>query len=230
MSIRQKLTLATLAVGIGAVNAAGAATVNLGTYTFDTDALASSASSSSTLYDGNNYVSPSASPALTDSAGQTFLSTAPYAGHDDVSVNVGFANSSVVNGPGADLALFFLFDQSGNTNQVSINGITQALTYADVLSSGGTLQVANGVPWAGSTLDNVMLTVALVDLDAFGVAPGAVSNSLDVILNQTSSDPAQISALSLVGAVNTSVVPVPAAVWMFGSGLLALGGVARRRA
>ena len=30
--------------------------------------------------------------------------------------------------------------------------------------------------------------------------------------------------------INTSVVPVPAAVWLFGSGLIGLVGVARRRA
>lgn len=35
--------------------------------------------------------------------------------------------------------------------------------------------------------------------------------------------------LNLVGTVGAAVVPVPAAVWLFGSGLLGLVGVARRR-
>ena len=36
-------------------------------------------------------------------------------------------------------------------------------------------------------------------------------------------------ANGIIGQGNTSVVPVPAAVWLFGSGLLGLAGVARRR-
>jgi len=231
MGIRQKLTLATLVLGIGAATAAGAATVSLGTYTFDTNSLASTASSTNVLYDGNAYVNASASPALTDSAGWTFLGAVN--GQGSVGVNLGFTNDNIVNGTGADLALFFLFDQSNNSNSVSINGTSHTLLptdYLDVNSSGGTLQVANGVAWNGGTLDNVKLTVALIDLSNFGVADNALSNSLSVSLDMTDPNPNQISSLSLVGGINTtSVVPVPAAVWLFGSGLIGLAGISARK-
>jgi len=39
------------------------------------------------------------------------------------------------------------------------------------------------------------------------------------------------SAVGAIGfAVETAVIPVPAAAWLFGSGLLALAGIARRKA
>ena len=37
------------------------------------------------------------------------------------------------------------------------------------------------------------------------------------------------AAFELTGAGLVSAVPVPAAVWLFGSGLVGLAGVARRR-
>ena len=36
-------------------------------------------------------------------------------------------------------------------------------------------------------------------------------------------------SLHMEGTINASAVPVPAAVWLFGSGLLGLVGVARRK-
>ena len=35
--------------------------------------------------------------------------------------------------------------------------------------------------------------------------------------------------ISMVGAVNTTVIPVPAAVWLFGSGLMGLIALAQRK-
>ena len=56
---------------------------------------------------------------------------------------------------------------------------------------------------------------AAVDLTVFGLALGQSTNSvtLNLVDNQFfgSSDPMEVVAL------NTSVVPVPAAVWLFGS-------------
>ena len=47
---------------------------------------------------------------------------------------------------------------------------------------------------------------------------------------QNASDPFGIEGVNYVGTeVTVNVVPVPAAVWLFGSGLLGLVGIARRR-
>jgi hypothetical protein len=41
---------------------------------------------------------------------------------------------------------------------------------------------------------------------------------------------AEISvSVSMVGAVNSTVIPLPAAVWLFGSGLMGLIALARRK-
>jgi len=43
-------------------------------------------------------------------------------------------------------------------------------------------------------------------------------------------DTSNVPEGALVGVADLSAVPVPAAVWLFGSGLIGLLGVARRRA
>jgi len=69
-----------------------------------------------------------------------------------------------------------------------------------------------GTHWVGTALDH---------------ADAAINDSVDLITQSwtdTNASPAIAPAL-----VRTSVVPVPAAVWLFGSGLLGLIGVARRK-
>ena len=219
----------------GAMSSAQAAVV-VGTYSFESSELVDQVLSFSGtgMYNGTNYINPAVSTAdITDTdsvyAPITYVATAPYAGYDDVSLGLGFGQTNVVNGAGADIALFFLFDQSNNQVDVTLNGVTNSLTFASVYNGSGTQQVADGVTWNGTTLDNVLVTVAEVDLSSFGIADGALFNGgFTVGMNQTGAA-SEVVALSMVGALNTTVVPVPAAVWLFGSGLLGLVGIARRR-
>jgi hypothetical protein len=84
----------------------------------------------------------------------------------------------------------------------------------------------NNVQWDGQTLNNVELMAAEVDLGDLGV------NSLnEFTLSMQQTTDIGVVAFSMAGALNTTeaVVPVPAAVWLFGSGLLGLAGVARKR-
>ena len=76
--------------------------------------------------------------------------------------------------------------------------------------------------FGSDTKDDLLLEDLGIPLDTqfefFGFSIGYDIN-LDGIATAISTD-----------VINTSVVPVPAAVWLFGSGLLGLVGVARRRA
>ena len=67
--------------------------------------------------------------------------------------------------------------------------------------------------------------IATVNLTAL-----AEGNSSLVILNSFFADTSvQLFPMLIDGTVNVSAVPVPAAVWLFGSGLLGLIGIARRK-
>ncbi len=65
------------------------------------------------------------------------------------------------------------------------------------------------------------LNAAAINLNDFGIANGAEVLSIDVELARGN------SGFALAGSL--APVPVPAAVWLFGSGLLGLVGVARRK-
>ena len=237
---------------LGACFSSAQATVVIGTYSFENNQLVdqvNSISGGNGFYDGTNLIDPSdVSPnGITDkdpvSAGATFISTLPYIpgvspdpdvgapGYNGVTIDLGFGSSRTVNETGSDLALFFLFDQAGSNIDVTINGTTNTISsFAIVEDAGGTQQTANNVDWGGGKLNNVLLTVAELELTNFGLASGATIDSLAITMTQAEvPDPRKVAALSLVGSLNTAVVPVPAAVWLFGSGLIGLVGVARRK-
>ncbi len=215
---------------------------SIGTYTFEDNAIADQlVSAQGQMYDGSNWlyasntnwstfnglgwVESSTPNDATDVSVSTYLAATQSSGR--VSLELDFSQTSAVNGAGDDLAFFFLWDQSSNAANVSINGISQQLTFSDIFNDVGVQQVANNVIWNGTTNDNVALVAASIDLGNFGLSSGEILNSSVMLLLESNSDTAM--ALSMTTALNSTVVPVPAAVWLFGSGLLALAGIARRR-
>lgn len=234
----------------GAYVTSAQAVVVVGTYSFEDSQLVdqvNSVTGGDGFYDGTSLVTgadltnPGFTPnGITDkdpiSAGATFISTLPASStpgqtYNGTTIDLGFGSSQTVNGTGSDLALFFLFDQTSNIIDVTINNVTKTLTsFAAVMDAGGTQQVGYDIAWNGTTLNNVLLTVAELNLDDFSLASGATINSLAITMTQSDViDPIQVATLSLVGSLNSTAVPVPAAVWLFGSGLLGLVGVARRK-
>lgn len=225
------------------------AAFSIGTYQFDPADLASDLLSGSGLadngtdfymgtgasdwyvHDNGDWV-PGAAPTEATDSGQegatTFL--AARQGSGPLALELGFGNNIPVNGAGADLAFFFLFDQTGNNARLSLNGEPLDLIFKDVFDAEGVQQVANGVIWDGQTLDNVRLLVAEVDLAAFGMAPGAALR--DPVLLELSADSSEAMAFSMAGALNArmSPVPLPAALPLMLGGLSLLGLVLRRRA
>ena len=205
--------------------------VTVGTYTFDESELVddvTSYSGATGLMDtGNAWVDPLTSTQLTDTNAGTFQATNITAGYNNVTLGMRLNQTTVINGDGADMALFFLFDQATPSNSLSVsaNGVPLVVSsFKNVYNSGGIQQVVNNVGWDGQTLNNVLLMVAEVDLAGTGVNS---FSDFAVTLGQTTAETPV--ALSMVGAINSAVIPVPAAVWLFGSGLLGLVGVARRK-
>lgn len=138
-------------------------------------------------------------------------------------------NTGVINGAGdIDLSIFFV-GSAGHTVDLTIGTQTERYSLA---------------PGEGATGDNDTLfgtypIIRLdVNLDDFTSLTGAFTDfrltigdrwcDKDLDNNPTGASRGDCSSVpSFVGA--NAVVPVPAAVWLFGSGLLWLVGVARRR-
>jgi len=157
---------------------------------------------------------------LTDTNFGTFvLSPDPVA-----DINMAF-NSNFYNGAGFDLAFFFAGSTDPVTEQVnidfglSINGITN--TYTPMI----TPIVTNITDSFGS----YTVTVALVDLDDFGLgfASTTALAGLDVLVGRE--DSLNFAPLSMVGGFYTTPVPLPLPIILFASGLGVLGMFARRK-
>jgi len=251
MDIKRKLSYLLLLAGSTTIIQSNAATINVGTYSFDDSMLANTVISangqsyngSEDYYASNNswysYNYESSNPGwestntpseLTDTNAYSFLASESTVANQ-LSVELGFSNASIANGDGADIALFFLWDQSNSNTTVSINGTTQSLTYSNVFDDAGTQQTAKNIAWNGSVYSDVQLMVATIDLLDFEYALGdTLASSVLLELSSTDSNPA---ALSMVAGLNTALppspVPVPAAAWLFITGLLSLGFVSRRK-
>lgn len=126
-----------------------------------------------------------------------------------IALTLGFASGSLVNGAGDDLVLF----EIGTPDPFSV-------------TIGGTNNPALATTDTGFlTGGSAQLNAVAIDLSAFGIADGAAVTQITVGLNAGGATFALAGAL----APTMSPVPVPAAVWLFGSGLLGLAGFARRR-
>ena len=125
-----------------------------------------------------------------------------------------FTNNVIVNGPDEDL---IVFEQGGlESLKLTINGNERDFPTTDVTLN-PTVTDADGM----------LLNLYYIDLSLFGLALGQTTNSVTLNLVENlffgSSDPMEVVA------IHSSVVPVPAAVWLFGTGILGLIGFSKRR-
>ncbi|VAW54702.1 hypothetical protein MNBD_GAMMA06-552 [hydrothermal vent metagenome] len=125
------------------------------------------------------------------------------------------------------LSTVFGVDGTGDTDDVTffstgLGGSTESLTLA---LTGTNFLTIEGWSFELTSLNVVDQNSGLLTLDGTGILTGIDFDPTDAIWT--------FSASSLNGysmSIATTVVPVPAAVWLFGSGLLGLVGIARRKA
>lgn len=136
-------------------------------------------------------------------------------------IDLGF-DSNLVNGTGADLKLFFV-GGNGHIFDVTIGDIT--VSYNSLVAGAS----ATGSFDPAFPTDPIIAVA--IDLDSFTGLEGSSYSGIRLTIGD-GYDPLAGSAVpSFVGTYNVeaAVVPVPAAAWLFGSGLLGLIGIARRR-
>jgi len=187
------------------ISGPASASITVGGYTFDNNAFVDTLISSTGSFTTSGG---SLSDVLTDTDAGTYA----FSWTSGASVNLGFTDNFLVNGTGMDLVLF----ETGvpDTFKVTLNGITNNyLTNYTGYSAGG---------WD--------LNAVAINLDDFGIASSATLSSVLLGLDYVGSG--TVPSLSLVGALNSSnsAVPIPAAVWLLGSGLVGLIGLRKKLA
>lgn len=192
-----------------------------------------------TIYDVSAVLSGSATPgfsasAFHDASGSNVMSGPTLAGinsltsgsYDDsngfLSVNLGMSN-----GGSFTLSGFLLFGANDtltahSTVDIDFDGVAEGAGFSDTtIGFMGINRVCCSGAYAPNSLaagiDSQIMTLwgANFSADVFDGTYGGATLGMDLVLDLT--------------RPGLKVVPVPAAVWLFGSGLLGLVGVARRR-
>lgn len=139
-------------------------------------------------------------------------------------IGTGFVSN--VDGGGVDLS----FDSS----VLNVLSVTVDDLFWDFATSTGTIDniggTVNGIAVNAFSPVTGDFTVASIQFQAIG--PGGSNSALtlaEYALNPWASGGSLINPTFTGGNVNISAVPVPAAVWLFGSGLIALASLTRRK-
>jgi hypothetical protein len=144
--------------------------------------------------------------------------------------NVNFLNTNIdLSSGNTQVAIFNVGDLGGANNTVVLDNVYSA-SLAEFSVSGGNYLVSSKANISATAFDN--MTLFGTDNFILGLTNDSGTNWV-----------ADIGYTSLGGSlydvhfadgsllqVDVQVVPVPAAVWLFGSGLIGLAGIARRKA
>ena len=117
-------------------------------------------------------------------------------------------------------------------SNTGMHGSTSQVTLTADGSNGGTLDMSGWyVHWNGVQIDMSGGATATMSCSTANCDGGTYTASYAAIVpdDGTTNFGNVAYTLNLEGTITPSAIPVPAAVWLFGSGLLGLVGVARRK-
>ena len=193
-----------------------AAPISLGSYAFDDAATINSLTSFSNLSSSNGSLS-----AITDLDASTFIYGSST--NTTATAQLGFG-SNLYNGENDDLVLYFLGagdDITPYTFDITIGNKTSSYTAnldTFVDTNGATKKYQIAV--AGGFAD---LLTATINLDTFNIGSNDFISSLNI------SNIGPHNRLALGAGFYTTPVPVPAALYLFISGIMGLSLIRRRK-
>ena len=196
-----------------------AAPVSIGPYLFNDDARATSASFSGSVFEN-------VSGAITDNLDNTYIKGLS----SDAGVSLTFGNTALSNQAGDDLALFFLTANNTVTLDIGENlyNLTSSQLFvnsADPFTDIGEKYMVENVLLSNGNIGVFDLSVIFIDLDEYGIGLNESLNNIDLLLGNGQSYMSY--AVGMHGPL--TAVPVPAAAWLFITGLLSLGFASRRK-
>lgn len=168
-------------------------------------------------------------PTLTDGNAGSYV----YSYDTTAYIDLSFSNTSIYNGAGNDLAIFFagsgthsgslsLLDDNGSV--ISDSSIDFSVYIDPNLDPNDS--TTWGDDWTGYNFpaDGSPILVSYIDLDLLGLSDQTLLNKFRLEIGGGSAAP------TLLAGINTMTpVPVPAAIWLFLSGLSVLGFVRRKQ-
>jgi len=143
-----------------------------------------------------------------------------YSRNDNATLTLDFGSDLVGNRTGIDLAIFTL---NPATLAITVGTTTRKYTSNNM--------IIDSQPQGVFSPDGTLLgtnEAILIDLDDF-IASNAILSSFTINVLSAAENPVYFPAISAVGAFNTTVVPLPLPIVLFGSGLAFLGFVGRRK-
>ena len=210
---------------------AKAATISIAGIDFDDTAIANQVTTSSgTFYnwdpanDATGISGAQLSLDMTDTSPGSYV----YSFDTNAYIDMAFTNTSVYNGAGNDIAMFFV-GAGTHTGSLTSNDIVGSMLFSELTYTGydfNEIWDVNG----DNTVNNLDLSpiyVAYFDLDILGINNQTALNNFRLEIGDASAVP------SLMVAINTSpgvsAVPLPAPFLLFLSGMSVFGWFVRRK-
>ena len=159
----------------------------------------------------------------------------PGAGMFDGNVNGGWGATPVLDVPGANIASGSFYGYVDQNNKIEdVFNFTLQSSYKDPLIdiaaygtsnlTGGTVGLYSRLGGAGSLVGGQSLNISNSGYDSLQLSGVMPSGSYSLVVSG-----AGTAGDLYGGTVNISAVPLPAALPMFGAGLVGLGALSRRR-
>ncbi len=159
---------------------------------------------------------------MVDENGATWV----YSSSATATMDVYFSSAALFDVSSVDLAMLFVGDAGHSGGVTLLGGTLDGLFSAFSLPAGAGYTGFNSsttpAPPGGTSTDYGIFASSL---DLAGIFGSGTFSGVRLDISNASAAPSMLGTTS----AGVAVVPVPAAVWLFGSGLIGLVGIARRR-